>query len=225
MKYFLSFLAITLTISFSGNLNAQSRWQSSGHMEVLVPNSEMLDNLNGTISFVGRWQVLRKIPKLPVLLGGEIFCGSLGSHYGNVYVDEFNTVPAHLKNEYVGMNAVARIQVPSGTVRPYLEGRAGFRYFYTLLEMNDPNAPQEPCPKNGPPVQKLSSDGTLMYSYGGGILVQLAELSNPNQGVFVDFNVAKIVGSEAGYMTSDFVTLYRSSTDMVQAGLGLTVKF
>lgn len=108
-----------------------------------------------------------------------------------------------VNNSIFGVMGITRVYfVLDGPVRPYATFRAGYTFFATNLSIIDPD--------NGDSCEPLESailsrDGTMAYSAGGGIRIDIAWLAkNVDRGkYFIDLSSNILQGGRVNYMNED----------------------
>jgi hypothetical protein len=90
-----------------------------------------------------------------------------------------------------------------GPVRPYATVKAGYSFFRTKLEILDPDD-DDSCK----PLERsiLSKDGTLVYSAGGGVRIDMAWIFRKvreKDKFYLDLSATMIQGGRVNYMNED----------------------
>jgi hypothetical protein len=119
------------------------------------------------------------------------------------------------------------VGLPSGRIRPYIEGLFGGSYIYTTTSVKSENTSQE--------FASTTNFEDLAWSYGGGfgISVLISGSSTPNP-LFLDLKARYLYGTEAEYLKQGSVQINngnvtynvsRSKTDIISAHLGVKYYF
>ncbi len=143
------------------------------------------------------------------------------------------TVEVETSNNIVQFGLGGMLAATRGPVRPYMEGRAGFSYFYTETKIRDEDRQDD---------QDIASstnfDDTTGYTaLGGGLLIPVYSQGQPGAGGFtvsVDLKFLWWWGGKADYLKEGSIErsngnvvydVTRSTTDMTTAHLGVAVNF
>lgn len=173
----------------------------------------------------------------PVTLGLELG----GMIYGYDSRDEILspnipevTVDVATTNNIVMGHFVLRLQPPTGTVRPYLDGLVGFKYFFTETRIDSERDYDDR------PIAASTNfdDGAASYGAGGGLDIRVYDgpLGDERHPVALSVNlgVRYLFGGEAEYLREgsirrdgDRVTyeVERSETDLLIPQLGVRLAF
>lgn len=132
--------------------------------------------------------------------------------------------------------AVLRLQVPSGAVRPYVDGVAGLTYLFTETSVGDDRYGYDGY---GEPLSSVNYDDVAFVT-GAGVGVQVAlgsftDDDGDRTAVALDARVRYLSGREATFLgrgdidryTDGTIRVYprRSRTDFVAPHLGVTFTF
>lgn len=143
------------------------------------------------------------------------------------------TVDVETSNNIVQFGLVAQLAATTGSVRPYIEGKAGFSYFYTKTTIKNTGKSED---------EEIASstnfDDTTGYtSIGGGFLIPVYAQTDPAKGRFsvsVDMRFNYWWGGTADYLKKGSIKrdngkviydIAKSSTDMTSAHIGVAVNF
>jgi len=204
---------------------------------VAVPRGEFdaaLGSPGGGLSMTA----LYAIPGTPLAIGGE---GAV-----TIYGYERREVPLSLtipdvrvgvttSNNLAHLLAVVRLQVPSGGVRPYVDGVAGLTYLFTETSIGD----DAYYDAYGEPFSTVNYDDVALAAGGGaGVLVTLHRgLTDEGRPVSLslDASVRYLVGGEATYLARGDIERRRngtirldprrSRTDLLVPRLGVSFTF
>lgn len=154
-----------------------------------------------------------------------------------------STIPdlrVRVENEYnlVQGLAVARVQSPDGTVRPFAEGLAGFNYFFTQTSIEDRRN------QGGEPIATDTNfeDWGFAWGGGGGLMIRVFDRrgsenltrENPLAAGYLNLGVRYLNGSEAEYLREGSIVVdngsvtyetLRSRTDMLLIQFGFVFRF
>lgn len=212
---------------------ADGQYQGSLHLMGVFPQGEFADNLDDPGVGLGG-SFLVRVPQSPLYVGADlgffIYGQSERTEPFNPNIPEVR-IKVQTDNSLVQGGLVLRIQPPSGAVRPYLDGFVGFNYLATSTTIRDRSDNDEIASDTN------QDDTAFAWGGGGGLLVRLHQ-SKPGQGrlrgVYLDGRVRYLVGGEADYLREGSIRreggrlvydLLRSRTDVIQAGLGVTLEF
>lgn len=134
------------------------------------------------------------------------------------------TVPVRTSNNMALFHGRLRAQKPTGRVRPYVDGLAGFNYISTRTSVDADDS----CDGCDDDDDSFTNVDDLVFSAGAGIGVMVALGSSPNP-VQLDLAVRYLYGGEASYFTDGVVNWqelslqapYRTRTDMIVINLGV----
>jgi hypothetical protein len=143
------------------------------------------------------------------------------------------TVDVETMNNIVQFGLVGQLAATTGAIRPYLEAKAGFSYFYTETKIkNTGKADEEEI------ASSTNFDDTTGYTaLGGGFLIPVYAQTDPAKGRFtvsVDLRFNYWWGGNAEYLKKGSIKrengkvtydISKSSTDMTSAHLGVAVNF
>jgi hypothetical protein len=126
-------------------------------------------------------------------------------------------------NSIAFLNAGPQLMVPSGPVRPYINGAVGFSYFATTSSVEGSNDDE--------PFANTTNldDVTLEWSGGGGVLINLSSGRNP---VFLDIGARYNGNGEVEYLKKGDIrdtpggiefTPTRSQANLITFQIGVTV--
>lgn len=174
----------------------------------------------------------------PIMIGAEVQYMIYGSQTRR---EPFNdnipdvTVEVETSNNILLFHALARLQSPSGTFRPYLDGLLGLNYFFTETSVRDEDGFDEPIASS-----TNQEDVALSYGAGGGVMLQVHKSRHPETGgvrlreVLIDFRIRYLFGGEATYLKEGSITVnngqlaidaLRSRTDLLTYQLGVSFNF
>ncbi|HHM24021.1 MAG TPA: hypothetical protein ENJ23_03175 [Bacteroidetes bacterium] len=148
------------------------------------------------------------------------------------------TVDVTTTNNLAMGHLLARLQIPTGPVQPYVDGLVGFHYLYTQTTIKNEHQEEE--------IATSTNFSDFTYSYGGagGIKILIyhrqkeekppVEKRSSVRNVFVDFRVRYLAGGEADYLKKGSIRrengkvafdVKHSRTDLMTFQLGITVQF
>jgi hypothetical protein len=174
----------------------------------------------------------------PIMLGAEIQYMIYGSQTRR---EPFNdnipdvTVEVETSNNILLFHLLARLQSPTGTFRPYLDGLFGMNYFFTETSVRDEDVFGEPIASS-----TNQDDAALSYGAGGGVMLRVYYSQKPETGrvklneVLIDFRIRYLFGGEATYLKEGSITVSdgaveidarRSRTDLLTYQLGVSFNF
>ena len=198
-----------------------------------VPQGEFdaaLGSVGGGISGT----LLYRVPRTAVAVGVEGTAMLYG--YEDRRVPLSLTVPdvavdvTTTNNVALGL-AVLRLQLPDGSVRPYLDAVAGVNYLWTQTSVGDEYDDYEIASSTN------FHDATFAYGGGAGVQARLAERVGDDgrpRAVLLDARVRYVVGGEATYLGRGDIGRFgdgriqvfprRSGTSMLVPQVGVTVE-
>ena len=218
---------------------AQPTLQIAG--AVAVPQGEFGDAL-GSVGGGISATFLYQIPRTPVAFGVE----GTGLLYGyesrrvpfSLTIPDV-TVDVQTTNNLGQALGVVRLQVPSGPVRPYVDGVAGVNALWTQTSVDSQGRTDRYGYYDDQPIASSTNYNDAAFAYGAGAGMQVRLHSGyggrgrPTE-VLLDANVRYVRGGGATYLgRGDIerdrgrVTIYprRSRTDLLIPRLGVTVVF
>jgi hypothetical protein len=233
MTKYLSAIVITLIVifSFSSNLTAQ---QAGINFSLAFPQGEFgkqVDNLGYGIS--GEFMLLSPKPRAPFGIGIN-----LGFYtYGNESRSEpmWNIPEVSLRvdrsNNLVNFHVVFELGLPTGNIRPYVQGLFGGQYLYTETSVKNENNQEEFAGSTN------FEDWAWSYGAGGGVSILLSGDPITEMGaIYLDLKGRYLFGSEAEYLKEKSVQVIgqqviyhpsKSKTDMltIHAGVRIALNF
>ena len=198
-----------------------------------VPQGEF-DAALGAIGGGISGSLLYQIPGTPVALGvegsGILFGQERRREPFSLTVPDVVVDVTTTNNLAQGL-AVLRLQVPSGRLRPYVDGLAGVNHFWTQTSVGDDYDDYELASSTN------FDDTSLAYGAGAGLQIKLATGTN-DEGrpfdVLLDARVRYVVGGEADYLGRGDIDRFddgtiaisprRSTTTLLSPQLGVTVR-
>ncbi len=173
----------------------------------------------------------------PIMLGTEIQYMIYGSQTRRVPFSETIpdvTVEVETSNNILLFHLLARLQSPTGSFRPYLDGLFGVNYFFTETSVRDEDVLGEPIASS-----TNQDDAALSYGAGGGVMLRVYQSQRPDGGVrlrevLIDFRIRYLFGGEATYLKEGSITVrdgeveidaLRSRTDLLTYLLGVSFNF
>ncbi len=196
-----------------------------------VPQGEFDDAL-GSVGGGVTGTLMYRVPRTAVAVGVEGTAMLYG--YENRREPFSLTIPdvavdVSTSNNVAQGLAVLRLQLPDGSVRPYLDGVAGVNYLWTQTTVGDDDDNVE--------IASSTNFDDLTFAYGGGLGVQarlaesLSESGRP-RAILLDARVRYLVGGEATYLGRGDIDRFsdgtirvfprRSKTTMLIPQLGVT---
>lgn len=128
-------------------------------------------------------------------------------------------------NNIVFGQAGLQIGVPSGPVRPYVNGGIGYSYFFTQSTVEGATGDQSPFAQT-----TNFDDGTFTWAGGGGLLIPISSGRTP---VALDIGARYHHNSEVDYVTKDGIdfepgqpariTAIRSSAHLITYQIGVSI--
>lgn len=236
------FIAISIIVLTNISYFAQSGTYAQGGIAFTVglPKGEFKNNINDTgFGITGKIGV--GFEDMPFMIGAELT-------YMN-YGDEKRTVPFSLTipdvkvdvtttNNIVLGNLFLKLQMPSGMIRPYLDGFFGFNYLFTETSVENQNNTNI-FEDDKVATSTNFDDFAMSYGGGGGMLIQLyrnddEESEDVGQTIFLDLNAKYLRGGRAKYLTQGAIerrngkikiTPSESKTDILTFNIGVVISF
>jgi opacity protein-like surface antigen len=130
-------------------------------------------------------------------------------------------------NNILFAQAGLQIGVPTGPVRPYVNGGVGYSYFFTQSTVEGSTGDQDPFAQT-----TNFDDGTFTWAGGGGLMIPLSSGRTP---VSLDLGVRYHNNSEVDYVTEDGIeftpgqpaqiTAIRSAAHLITYQIGVSIGF
>jgi len=218
---------VIFIISLSSFSNAQ---QAGINLSLAIPQGEFADQVDNLgYGFSGEFMLLSPKPRSPIGLGLNI------SYY--IYGNESRSEPMYnipevfvrvdRTNNLVNFHVVFEIGLPTGRIRPYVQGLFGGEYLFTETSVkNESN--QDPFASS-----TNYDDWAWSYGVGGGISILLSGDSVTEIGaIYLDLKGRYLFSSEAVYLKEGSVEVDRqqvryypsvSKTDLISIHAGVRV--
>ena len=200
--YLIAFFVITFIISS----NAQ---QVGINFSVAIPQGEFgeqVDNLGYGLS--GEFMFLSPKPKSPFGIGLNLGYYIYGMEsrrepwsltIPDVFVDVDRT------NNLLNFHLVFEIGMPTGRIRPYIQGLFGGNYLYTQTSVNGEYG------QDNIATSTNFDDWAWSYGVGGGVAILLGGDPVTEQGaVYLDLKGRYLFGSEADYLKEGSIQIINS---------------
>lgn len=216
------------------------RPQGSIHFVLGVPQGDFRDNVDdlgfgldffGGLGF-GQSPLVVGLDLGFLVYGREVRNEPFSGTIPDVRVDVETT------NNILKSHVVLRIQPPSGTIRPYLDGLFGLKYLFTQTRIeNEGFGDQEPIAQS-----TNFDDVALSYGVGAGIAVELYRPRRTNQdgepnpldALELKLGAQYLFGGEADYLREGSIRrqngnvtfdVTRSRTTLLVPQLGVSLRF
>jgi hypothetical protein len=199
------FLSLTLPFLLIGVIAQGQPFQMGMNYVFTAPTGGMKQNIRNGNGFVA--SLYWTAPTQRVSVGFEMNF----SVYGQDMSSQDYTFPdgtiapmnVQVTNNFANYMGALRLYARNtGLVRPYAEVKAGYANYSTQLLILDPDD-TDSCE----PVEReiLKKDGTMLYSLGGGLRLDLAAMSKHGRPgrAFLDFSVNANQGGRVNYMNTD----------------------
>jgi hypothetical protein len=200
-------LAIVLLVLMTiGTTHAQS-WNKSIGMTYgfTLPTGGMKQNIRYGNGF--SMSMLFTTPSKRLSIGPEFIYGNYGhskSKQDYVFPDGTSApMDVIVNNNFINMMGTARLNlIVDGPIRPYATVKIGYSLFSTQLSIVDPDNGDscEPVESN-----ILTRDGTMIYSAGGGLTIDVASIFKkaPGGRMYIDLSSTITQGGRINYMNED----------------------
>jgi len=234
--------AVILLIGLSPAMTAaQVVPEASASFTLGFPSGEFADNVPGTgigIDLTGGIQLAGS----PLFLGAEL--GFL-IHGRESRREPFSTTIPDVEVRVITSNNILnghlflRLQPGVGSIRPYFDAFIGFKYLFTLTEIKNVWYSDD-----DEPIASSTNLGDIAYSrgVGFGVAINLLEDNwssdtgkNQAVGLYLDFGVRYLLGSEADYLKKGSIErlsdgtihfeIERSRTDVIHPMIGIRATF
>lgn len=139
------------------------------------------------------------------------------------------TVEVQTSNAIAMGHMVLRLQPPSGTVRPYVDGLLGVKYFFTETSVYDDYYDEEIASTTN------FDDAALSYGVGGGLDLELYRgRGRRSPQIMLNVGARYLFGTEAEYLQEGSIERHdgyisfftdRSETHLLVTQLGVKIKF
>jgi hypothetical protein len=203
---------------------APPRWQVGGSLALAVPAGEFRDHVNVGGGILGHglcrldpggWLSLKAAGGV-VVYGTERRYMPIETYLGLVSAELTTT------NSIAMFGVGPRIGVPRGTWRPYLEGGAGFSYFWTQSSVSGYDGTDLYSSKN-------LSDWVFGWNAGAGMAIALRQGPRP---ILLDFNLSHRGHANVKYLPPGGITdngdgtatyhTVEGKADLTIIGVGIT---
>ncbi len=165
-----------------------------------------------------------------IVYGRETRTEPFSTFIPDVFVD------VETMNNIVQYGLVAKLSSEEGAIRPYIQGRAGFSYFYTETTIKNQNKKDD---DDEIASSKNLSDTTTYASFGGGFLIPVWQQTDASKGkltVSIDLRFQYVWGNTAQYLKKGSIRrdtdtgkvaydIQESKTDMSSLHVGVAVGF
>jgi len=221
--------------TFTGSVFAQH--QGEINLMGAFPQGEFKDQIDSGIGLSGGYTYGFSGNNSPIALrigagGGFIIYGNETRRepFSTTIPDVF--VDVETSNNIAQFGLQGKLASETGSIRPYLEGRAGFSYFYTETKIKDVDSHDD---------QDIASstnfDDTTGYTaFGGGVLIPVYSSTGASRNVTVSIDLKFLFwfGGRADYLREGSIRrengavsydVVNSKTDMTTAHLGVAVNF
>lgn len=231
IKNYIIVLSLLLIFLFSNKVSAQ---QAGINLSLALPQGEFgeqVDNLGFGLS--GEFMFLSPKPRTPFGIGLNF-----GFYvYGNESRNEpmYNIPEVFLRvdrtNNLVNFHVVFELGLPTGSIRPYVQGLFGGQYLFTETSVKNENNNEEFASSNN------YEDWAWSYGAGGGISILLSGDPVTEVGaIYLDLKGRYLFGSQAEYLkegsvevNGQHVTYHpsKSKTDIltIHAGVRIALNF
>lgn len=145
------------------------------------------------------------------------------------------TVDVETSNNIALGHLVVRLQPNTGSIRPYLEGAAGFHYLFTSTSIQNRGGGEEVASSTN------LDDSAFSLGGGGGLLIRVWNRSDDDEDeenkfreALIDLRVRYLSGGEAEYLKEGSIRrengkvvydVKRSKTDLLSIQIGVSVTF
>ena len=229
-RYLAGLLVLMLGVSLVSAARAQVYPQGDITLVVGVPQGEFeqhVDDVGFGLNFFAGLG-LGRTPIVVGLDGGFLVYGfeRRPEPFSTTIPDV--TVAVETTNAIAMGHVLLRLQPPTGSFQPYVDGLFGFKYFFTETSISDEDY--------GGDFAIASStnfdDAALSYGVGGGLNIEIHR--GQRKSLFINVGARYLFGSEAEYLKEGsierrngrvFFTTERSETDILITQLGMTMKF
>ena len=207
-----------------------------------IPTGDFADNVDG-IGYGGSLFVGAQLGASPLVLGLDVAFLTYGRDVDRVpfsqTVGPRVLVDVVTTNNIVQPHLVARLQLPSGVLRPYVEGLAGFKYLFTESRIEDVDF------NDDRDIASTTNFDDFALSAGGGLGFDVRvyrpapDADTEMRSLSIHLGVQYIFGQEAEYLDRGALTdadgdgrlereeldVRRSQTNLVIPKLGLSARF
>ncbi len=231
IKNYVTVLSLLLIFLFSNKLSAQ---QSGINISLALPQGEFGDQVDNVgFGLSGEFMFLSPKTHSPFGIGLN-----LGYYiYGNENRGEpmYNIPEVFLRvdrtNNLVNFHIIFELGLPSGRIRPYVQGLFGGQYLFTETSVKNENNNEEFASSTN------YSDWAWSYGAGGGISILLSGDPITEMGaIYLDLKGRYLFGSKAEYLKEGSVEVIgqqvnyypsKSKIDMltIHAGVRIALNF
>lgn len=239
-------LALTLVL-LAVPASARAQHQVTAGLAITSPRGEFDRNTDTGFGFTGSY-LYALHPSRAVALGVTGTVQGYGRTERRVPLSGTIpdiTVDVETSNNTAFLQGLLQLKAPLGVVQPYVQGTAGFGWFFTQTALQDPLTDQTVLSDTN------QSDGTWIWGGGGGVLIRVHEsepeptlsayqtVGGPGERrtrIYLDLGARYLAGEEVEYLregplvTDDGVfdidaRLARSEIEAVQYTIGATFEF
>ncbi|CAN5170402.1 hypothetical protein BH18GEM1_BH18GEM1_08600 [soil metagenome] len=239
----IAFAAILLAVP----THALAQHQATAALAITDPRGELDDNTDTGFGFTGSYLYAfgRSRTVAIGVTGAFQSYGRTGRRAAISSTIPDITVDIETSNNTTFLQGAMQLKAPTGVVQPYLQGTAGYGWFFTTTALEDPLTDRTVL------TDTNQSDGTWIWGGGGGLLVRVYEAErgatlsayervggeerDPVR-AYVDAGARWLAGEEVEYLKEGTLVtdqgefdidprLARSDIELVQYQIGLTVEF
>ena len=177
-----------------------------------------------------------KLRKAPIFVGFELSGGLYGYTHRHEYLDGIPEVRLDVEtlNNIVQGHFLLRAEARRGVVRPFVEGLAGFSYFYTDTTISEHEFPWDEVASD-----INSGDLTVAAGAGGGLAIHLGWSrvrypDRPRRETLIDIKVRYMAGGRAKYLKQGSIVVVgdeltysydESATSFITVQVGLSFRY
>jgi hypothetical protein len=221
LSFFLIFFS-SITLSQQGGIN----------LSVAIPQGEFADQIDNLgYGITGELMILSPKPKSPFGFGIDLGYYIYGSESRSepLYNIPEVLINVNRTNNLVNFHIVFELGLPSGRIRPYVQGLFGGSYLYTNTSVSGQNSSQE--------IASTTNYDDWAWSYGAGGGVSILLTGDPvteDGAIYLDFRGKYLFGSEATYLKEGAVEVIgqqvryypsNSKTDLISVHAGVRIAF
>ena len=140
---------------------------------------------------------------IPVALGMEVSYNIYGQNKTTQEYTFDNGIVAPMdivvSNNFTNVLLAGRYYLLQGRMQPYLSGKLGYSFYFTSLNIYDPNEMDQCAPIDS---DRLYKDGSWIGSIGGGVQWDIRKEKNPGF-LMLNLSVNLVQGGRVSYMNVD----------------------
>lgn len=199
------YISVSLVMFFPSVTNLSNDQQAGINLPLAIPQGEFADQVDNLgYGFSGEFMLLSPKPRSPIGLGLNIGYYIYGNESRSepMYNIPYVFVRADRANNLINFHVVFEIGLPTGRIRPYVQGLFGGEYLFTETSVKNES--------NQVPFASSTNydDWAWSYGVGGGLSILLSGDPVTEIGaVYLDLKGRYLFSSEAVYLKEGAVQI------------------